>query len=44
VIIRFKDPSIPVHTITLIFIRVIWIIAQFEWTFQRQLFDCLHDY
>src|SRR5580765_4159843 len=44
VIIRFKDPSIPVHTYYFELHPRDLDHPQFEWTFQRQLFDCLHDY
>jgi hypothetical protein len=42
--IGFKNPPVPVHTY---YFRVHGRDAenpQFEWTFQRQLYDCLHDY
>jgi hypothetical protein len=42
VIIKFKNPDIPVHTYY--FEMHPRDLPQFEWTFQRQLFDCLHDY
>jgi hypothetical protein len=44
VIIQFKDPSIPVHTYYFDLHPRDLDHPQFEWTFQRQLFDCLHDY
>lgn len=44
VIIRFKDASIPVHTYYFDLHPRDLDNPQFEWTFQRQLFDCLHDY
>ena len=44
VIIRFKDASLPVHTYYFQMHPRDLDHAQFEWTFQRQLFDCLHDY
>jgi len=44
VIIRFKDPSVPVHTYYFQLHPRDLDHPQFEWTFQRQLFDCLHDY
>jgi len=44
VIITFKDPSIPVHTYYFEMHPRDLDHPQFEWTFQRQLFDCLHDY
>ncbi|HZU41036.1 MAG TPA: hypothetical protein VE994_00055 [Terriglobales bacterium] len=44
VIINFKDSSIPVHTYYFEMHPRDLDHPQFEWTFQRQLFDCLHDY
>ncbi len=44
VIINFKDPSIPVHTYYFDLHPRDLDHPQFEWTFQRQLYDCLHDY
>ena len=44
VIIRFKDLSTPVHTYYYEIHPRDLESAQFEWTFQRQLYDCLHDY
>ena len=44
VIIRFKDHSLPVHTYVFQMHPRDLDHPQFEWTFQRQLFDCLHDY
>ncbi len=44
VIIQFKDRSIPVHTYYFDLHPRDLDHPQFEWTFQRQLFDCLHDY
>jgi hypothetical protein len=44
VIIRFKDPNTPVHTYYYEIHPRDLESAQFEWTFQRQLYDCLHDY
>ncbi|HET7205467.1 MAG TPA: hypothetical protein VFI95_02705 [Terriglobales bacterium] len=44
VIIKFKDPSIPVHTYYFELHPRDLDHPQFEWTFQRQLYDCLHDY
>ncbi len=42
--IRFKDPAIPVHTYTFELHARDLDHPQFEWQFQRQLYDCLHDY
>ena len=44
VIIRFKDESIPVHTYYFDLHPRDLDDAQFEWGFQRQLYDALHDY
>jgi hypothetical protein len=44
VIIRFKDPNVPVHTYFFQLHPRDLDHPQFEWTFQRQLYDCLHDY
>jgi hypothetical protein len=44
VIITFKDPDVKVHTYYFDLHPRDLDHAQFEWAFQRQLFDCLHDY
>jgi hypothetical protein len=44
VIIKFKNADIPVHTYYFELHPRDLDHPQFEWTFQRQLFDCLHDY
>jgi len=44
VVINFKDFSIPVHTYYFEMHPRDLDHPQFEWTFQRQLYDCLHDY
>ncbi len=44
VVINFKDSSIPVHTYYFEMHPRDLDHPQFEWTFQRQLYDCLHDY
>ena len=44
VIIRFKDSPVPVHTYYFDMHPRDLDHPQFEWTFQRQLFDCVHDY
>ena len=44
IIIKFKDASIPVHTYYFDLHPRDLDHPQFEWTFQRQLYDCLHDY
>jgi len=43
-IIQFKNPVTPVHTYYFDFHPRDLDHSQFEWSFQRQLFDCLHDY
>jgi hypothetical protein len=44
VIIQFKDESVPVHTYYFELHPRDLDDPQFEWSFQRQLFDALHDY
>ena len=44
VIIQFKSPPVPVHTYYFELHPRDLDHPQFEWTFQRQLYDCLHDY
>ena len=44
VIIKFKDESIPVHTYYFDLHSRDLDNPQFEWGFQRQLYDALHDY
>jgi hypothetical protein len=44
VVIKFKDESIPVHTYYFDLHPRDLDHPQFEWTFQRQLYDALHDY
>jgi hypothetical protein len=44
VIIRFKDESVPVHTYYFDLHPRDLDHPQFEWNFQRQLYDALHDY
>ncbi len=44
VIIQFKNSATPVHTYYFELHPRDLDHPQFEWTFQRQLFDCLHDY
>jgi hypothetical protein len=43
-IIQFKDANIPVHTYYLDLHPRDLDHPQFEWSFQRQLYDALHDY
>jgi hypothetical protein len=44
VIIQFKDSSFPVHTYAFDLHPRDLDDPQFEWSFQRQLYDALHDY
>ena len=44
VIIQFKDESVPVHTYYFDIHPRDLDHSQFEWSFQRLLFDSLHDY
>jgi hypothetical protein len=44
VVIQFKDASIPVHTYCFDLHPRDLEDPQFEWSFQRQLYDALHDY
>ncbi len=44
VLIRFKDPAVPVHTYAFDLHPRDLDSPQFAWQFQRQLYDCLHDY
>jgi len=44
VLINFRDPPVPVHTYNFEFHPRDLDDPQFEWAFQRQLYDCLHDY
>jgi len=44
VIIQFKDSGVPVHTYYFELHPRDLDHPQFEWTFQRQLYDALHDY
>jgi hypothetical protein len=44
VTIDFKSPAVPVHTYTFDLHPRDLEHPQFEWSFQRQLYDCLHDY
>ena len=43
-IIQFKNPPVPVHTYYFDLHPRDLDHPQFQWTFQRQLYDCLHDY
>jgi hypothetical protein len=42
--IRFKNPPVAVHTYYFQLHPRDLESRQFEWQFQRQLYDCLHDY
>jgi hypothetical protein len=44
VMIKFKDESVPVHTYYFDLHPRDLDDPQFEWSFQRQLYDALHDY
>ena len=44
IIIQFKDESTPVHTYYFDMHPRDLDDPQFEWSFQRQLYDALHDY
>jgi glycerophosphoryl diester phosphodiesterase len=44
VVIQFKNPPVPVHTYTFDMHPRDLDHPQFDWTFQRQLYDALHDY
>ena len=44
VVIQFKNPCVPVHTYTFEMHPRDLDDAQFAWSFQRQLYDALHDY
>ena len=44
VIINFRSPAVPVHTYYFSMHPRDLDHPQFEWTFQNQLFACLHDY
>ncbi len=44
VLIAFKNPSVPVHTYSFDLHPRDLDHPQFEWSFQSQLYDCLHDY
>ncbi len=44
VAIQFRDSSVPVHTYLFDLHPRDLDHPQFEWSFQRQLYDALHDY
>jgi hypothetical protein len=43
-VIQFKNPRVPVHSYLFDLHSRDLDHPQFEWSFQRQLYDCLHDY
>ena len=44
VLIQFRNPPVPVHTYVFELHPRDLEHPQFPWTFQRQLYDCMHDY
>lgn len=44
VIINFKNVTVPVHTYYFDVHPRDLDHPQFAWTFERQIYDCLHDY
>lgn len=44
IIINFKNPPVPIHTYYFELHPRDLESSQLEWTLQRQLYDCLHDY
>jgi hypothetical protein len=42
--VRFKPEGVEVHTYVFLLRPREIENGQFPWTFQRQLYDCLHDY
>ncbi len=42
--IRFKPPDVQVHNYLFLLRPREIEHAQFPWTFQKHLYDCLHDY
>lgn len=44
VVIRFKPVGVEVHTYYFVLQPREIEHSQFPWSFQRQLYDCLHDY
>jgi len=44
VVIRFKPEGVEVHTYYFLMQPREIEHSQFPWSFQRQLYDCLHDY
>jgi hypothetical protein len=44
ILIQFRSPPVPVHTYVFEMHPRDLDHPQFEWTFQRQLYDCVHDY
>lgn len=44
ILIRFKPPEPQVHTYSYVMQAREIENRQFPWTFQKQLYDCLHDF
>lgn len=44
IVIQLKNSTVPVHTYYFDLHPRDLDHPQFEWSFQRQLYDCLHDY
>jgi len=44
ILIQFRNSPVPVHTYIFEMYPRDLDDPQFEWSFQRQLYDCLHDY
>ena len=44
VVIQFIPQGVEVHTYYFLLRERDILSKQFPWTFQRQLYDCLHDY
>ena len=44
ILIQFRNAPVPVHTYVFEMHPRDLDNPQFEWSFQRQLYDCLHDY
>ncbi len=42
--IKFRPEGVEVHTYYFLLRERDILHRQFPWTFQRQLYDCLHDY
>jgi hypothetical protein len=44
ILVQFRNPPVPLHTYIFEMHPRDLDHPQFEWAFQRQLYDCLHDY